>query len=291
MKLVDASGMTIRYEPEGVVLRHLDHLRVRNLRPNTVYNRTRVLARLSAWADGPILYLDEPDLRRWQAQRSAEISAPALRGELSHAREFYRWAVTDGYRTTDPTARLILPRVPRRLPRPIPDARLADALANADDATRAILGLAAFAGLRACEIARLDWSEVDLHHAEPRICIVEGKGGHGRMVPLAPALACILTALPHRRGPVIRRLDGRPGSCQPHRISGRANTYLHGLDITESLHQLRHRFATATYAACRDLRAVQELLGHASPVTTSIYAAVAAGVAVAAVTAAGDLAA
>jgi integrase/recombinase XerC len=275
--------------PEGVVIRHLDHMRVRNLRPSSVYNRQRVLARLARWADGPILYLSEDDLVRWQAARARQISAAALRMEQSNIGEFYRWCVRDRYRADDPALRLDMPRVARRLPRPIPDRALADALAAAEPYTAAILGLAGFAGLRACEIARLDWSEVGIGDKSPHIRVVNGKGGHGRIVPLSSTLAELLSVLPKRRGPVIRRRDDEPGSCQPHNISARANTYLHSLGIPETLHQGRHRFASATYQACRDIRAVQDLLGHASPTSTSIYAAVASGVAVQAVTLAGAL--
>lgn len=275
--------------PEGVVSRYLEHLKVRNLRPATIYNRRCALARLRRWAHGPILYLEERQLRDWQAQRAAEIQPEPLRTEMSHVRQFYRWACRERYRDDDPTMRLELPRVARRLPRPIKDQALAAAMAAADLAMSAILALAAFAGLRACEIAQLDWSEVGLDERSPHVRIVDGKGGHGRIVPISTALSAALAALPARRGPVIPRLDGLAGQNKPHRISGRANDYLHSLGIVETLHQLRHRFASSTYQACRDIRAVQELLGHASPTTTAIYAAVASGVARAAVEAAGHM--
>lgn len=275
---------------EGIVGRYIEHLRVRNLRPWTLYSRRRALARLAAWAQSPVLYLTEGDLRRWQAQRSREIQPECVRTDMSHHRQFFRWCVRDGFLTVDPTARLDLPRVARRVPRPIADDRLAEAMAGAPDNIRVCLALASFAGLRACEIAGLDWSEIGLGD-NPVIQVTEGKGGHMRTVPLSAALRSELLSLPDRRGPVIRRIDGRPGPCRSGRISGMVNTYLRSMGLTETLHQCRHRFATTTYRACQDLRAVMLLMGHQSPATTSQYAAAASTVAVSAVEAAGSLAA
>lgn len=276
---------------EGIVGRYLDHLRVRNLRYWTIYNRQCALARLSRWAGGPVLYLTAAELARWQTQRAGEVQPEPLRTELSHARQFYRWCVREGYLATDPTARLDMPRVVRHLPRPIRDSVLAAAMAAADPPMLAILALAAFAGLRACEIAGLDWSEVGGDPRNPNIRVVDGKGGHSRLVPLSGPLAAVLDALPSRRGPVVTRLDGNAGPNQAHTISHRANDYLHAMDIPDTLHTLRHRFATTAYQACKDIRAVQELLGHASPRTTAVYAAASSDVARSAVDAAGGLAA
>ena len=278
----------VRFEP--AVQRHLEHLRIRNLRNWTIYNRERALARLSAWNDsGPILKLTEDDLRRWQMERSAQLQPEPRRTELSHARQFYQWAHGERLIKADPSVRIPLPKVARGLPRPIRDSDLLTAIEAADPLTKAILGLGAFAGLRAHEIAGLNWAEVGLGDRSPHIRVLDGKGGHGRLVPLSATLTGILEALPYRRGPVIRRLDGRPGPNRAHRVSQRANDYLHELGITDSLHQCRHRFASTAYQSCRDIRAVQELLGHASPTTTSRYAAVASGVAIDAVEAAGTI--
>lgn len=274
---------------EGVVSRHLEHLTVRNLRRWTIYNRQRTLARLTRWAGGPILYLTEQQLKDWQNTRAKEIQSEPLRTETSHVRQFFRWAVLEDYRADDPTLRLPMPRVHRHLPRPISDEQLHEAMEAGDPPMRAILGLAAFAGLRACEISQLDWSEVGLFDSAPHIRIEEGKGGSGRLVPLSTALIAVLKGLPDRRGPVVPRLDGQPGTTAAHRISMRANDHLHEMGITATLHQCRHRFATVTYQACQDIRAVQDLLGHASPTTTAIYAATASAVAVGAVEAAGAL--
>lgn len=276
---------------EGVVIKYLDHLRMRGLRPWTVYNRRRALARLRCWAGEPILYLDEAHLLDWQRQRSCELQPEPLRTDMSHHRQFYRWAVREGFRNDDPTVRIDLPRVSRHVPRPISDRALANALAAADVDMAAILSLAAFEGFRACEIAGLDWSEVGTRHdSNPVLRIAEGKGGHARIVPLSGPMTAALEQLPHRRGPVIRRLDGKAGRNASHRISQRANDYLHTMGITDTLHQCRHRFGTTMYRACRDIRAVQEAMGHASPVTTAIYTLAASDVTVAAVEAAGLLA-
>lgn len=276
---------------EGAVLLHVQHLRRRNCRDQTIYNRRCALGRLSRWAEGPILYLSEEQLERWQDARVEQITPAARRSELSHAREFYRWAVRERLLRDDPTMRLEMPRAPRGVPRPMAEADVARAIAGADPRMAALLGLAAFAGLRACEIARLDFSEVDFGSQTPMIRVVDGKGGHGRLVPMAPALVAMLRDLSHSRGPVVRRLDGRPGHSLPHNISARANEYLHAQGITATLHQLRHRFGTATYRACQDIRAVQELMGHASPTTTAGYASASPTVSLAAVIAASHLAA
>lgn len=258
--------------------------------PNTIYSRHRTLVRLRSWAGGEILYLTEQQLMAWQADRSKVIKPQSLRGEQSHVREFYRWCVRERFRDDDPTVRLDMPRVARGMPRPMADDIYATALDAAPPDVRIILALAGFAGLRAIEIARLDWSEISLGQRNPVIRIVEGKGGHGRVVPVSSALRSILLEVADRRGPVITYRSGWRGHVTAHRVSSMTNDYLHGGGIDETLHQLRHRFATSAYRACRDIRVVQQLLGHASPVTTAVYAAAAGVEGLRAVEAAGELA-
>lgn len=261
------------------VLAHLKWLRLRNVRETTVYNRTCALGRLRRWADrahgGPVLLLElgYDELIAWQEERSGQLTPSARRGELSHAREFYRWAAREGLRADDPTIRIPMPRAPRRLPRPMSEADFERALDKADPRTAAVLALAGYAGLRSMEIGMLDWSEIDLSGDPPKVRIVDGKGGLGRVVPIGTTLAEVLKRLPSHRGPVIPRGDGNRGYNPAWGISHLGNRYLHDIGIPETLHQLRHRFATAAYRADNDLRAVQDLLGHASPTTTSMYAA------------------
>lgn len=272
---------------DGLVAKHLDWMRVRNLSPLTITARRCILTRLGACLDGRgLLYATTGDLSHWQATRSRTLAPATHRTELSHVRAFYAWVVAEHYRTDSPAAHLPIPRAPRRLPRPIPDTKLAAALADCDEQMRLVLSLAAFAGLRAMEIAGLDWAEVDLDTAV--LHVTSGKGGRSRRVPLAPALVALMGGQ-QQSGPVIRRLDGGRGHCSPNAVTKRANAHLHACGASETLHQLRHRFATATYAACRDIRAVQEMLGHSSPTTTAVYAQASETVSVAAVLAASQL--
>jgi len=84
--MTTASPADVSVLTEGVVSRHLDHLRVRNLRPWTIYNRRCALARLARWAGSPILYLGPEQIQAWNEQRSSEIQPEPRRTELTHAR-------------------------------------------------------------------------------------------------------------------------------------------------------------------------------------------------------------
>lgn len=253
---------------EKVISRYLARMRDRNLRDRTITWHSDVLSRLRRWHGGPVLYLDHETLARWQEDRSRAIKPQSLRGEMTVLRSFYGWCVREELLDVDPTARLDMPKVGRRLPRPISDAKYLLALEHADPSMRAVLGLAGWAGFRACEIAALSWAEVDLVDGVLRVI---GKGDKEGAVPLVDELAEVLVALPHRRGPVVRRRDGRDEHNLPHTISHHANNYLHALDIPETLHQLRHRFGTNVLKATGNLRVAQEALRHESPVSTAIY--------------------
>lgn len=258
---------------DGVVTRHLEHCALRNLSTLTIRGRRCALERLARHLNAPVLYASAEQLRSWQTVRAKQICPATMRTELSTIREFYRWAVLEGFIQSDPTARLIMPKAPQRYPRPMHDERLAHAMHHADEQMRVILGLAAYAGLRACEIAGLDWADVELDGNEPTLIVSRGKGGKARVVPLSTTLAALLSALPYRHGPVILRADGNPGNTTAMAVTKRASRFLKEHGIPERLHAGRHRFATAAYRGTLDIRAVQSLLGHSSPTTTALYAA------------------
>lgn len=254
---------------------HLDWCALRNLRESTIYQRRRALTRLHRTTGGPLDLLDEPTLADWH-RTLTRITPEARHLEIVHVAQFFRWLVLEGHRDHDPTARLPRPKIRRRLPRPIPDADLAIALAAAPDRVRPWLFLAAFSGLRAAEIAGLRREDVLERADPPVIVVVDGKGGKQRVVPLHPQVADALHALTGKRGPFWH--NQRTGAALPsHRVSQEANRFLHSVGVESTLHQLRHWFGTEVYRATRDLRLTQELMGHASPVTTAGYAAFSPG--------------
>lgn len=187
---------------------------------------------------------------------------------LSHLGSFYRWAIDHGHATSDPTAQVPRPRLRRNLPRPISTGDLRLALELADPTMRAWLTLAAFAGFRCVEISRLEVDDVLL---DDELLCVRGKGDRERLVPMHREVARSLHAarLP-RRGRVFRRPRG--GGYPAAQVSREISLYLDGVGVAATAHQLRHWFGTHVYRTSRDLRVTQELLGHASPTTTAIYA-------------------
>lgn len=262
------------------VARHLTHLRQhRNLRASTVDQRRRALIRLrrylghrllDATTDELLGFLDRP------------LTPEGRAAELCHLAGFYRWAVQDGLLEVDPTVRIPRPKLPRRRPRPMPDVDVARALAGAPDRVRPWLYLAAYAGLRACEISGLRTSDL-CWDAQPAVLLIQAqKGGDQASVPMGKALIEALRdcGLP-TSGWLFPRRDGRPGPTPPHLVSRHSNDYLHSIGIAHTLHTLRHWFGTNVYRANgRDLRQTQELLRHRTPATTALYTFVDPGEAV-----------
>jgi integrase/recombinase XerC len=254
-----------------LVARYADSLRAQRHSEETIRTARSVLLGLGDRATRRLEDLERVDVLTWLEQRSREIGERTQRKDLTYVRGFYRWAVIEGHAQRDPTIGVPAPRVPALLPRPIAEDRLGKALDDADVRLAAVLALAAFAGLRACEIAGLVWGDVRLDGPEPDLRVV-GKGSKERVVPVSDALAERLRALPNagRRGPVIARADGRPGHNTPNRVSSVANQFLHEAGIPDTLHSLRHRFGTRM-ADDGDLHQAQEALGHANIQTTIGY--------------------
>jgi integrase/recombinase XerC len=136
---------------------------------------------------------------------------------------------------------------------------------------RAMLLLAAFAGLRCQEIAGLERD--DVIEAKDLLRVRHGKGQKERVLPLHPDVMAALRALPMpQTGPLFLRPSG--AAHTPVTVSEAMRDYLRricGIDATA--HQLRHWFATEVYASSKDIRVTQELLGHSNPATTARYVA------------------
>lgn len=181
-------------------------------------------------------------------------------------RVFYQWAVEAGHITQSPAAHLpkVRPSVPR--PYPIPDAPYAVALMAATDRERAMLRLGAEVGLRRGEVAVAHSRDIIPDLAGWSI-VVHGKGGRERIIPLPDSLAATLRSFP--AGYLFPGNDG--GHLSPRWVGTLISRLL---PDGYTMHKTRHRFATRAYEVERDIRVVQQLLGHASPATTAVYVGV-----------------
>lgn len=167
-------------------------------------------------------------------------------------------------RPNNPAQRLPRVQIARGLPRPCPDTAIRAALNDVTDERIVVaIRLGAEAGLRRMEIAGLRRDAVEGCAGNYRLRI-RGKGGHERIVPISDDLAAPLLDIetvhifPGMDGPISARHLGKLIAA--------------ALPNNWTAHTLRHRYATAAYAASRgDLRVVQELLGHQSPATTARY--------------------
>lgn len=257
-------------DADGVIALHCAHLQYLNRRPTSVRQRILSLHRLERFARRPILELDGEMLQRFVGQRGLGVEARAA--AVSHLRGFYKWALDEGLIAVDPSIRLRRPKREHRIPRPMPDGEASRALHAAPDPIRQWLFLAAYAGLRACEIAQLRASDFLVQQAPPILLIRESKGGDPSVVPIAQRLHPIAVELAMGEGWCFPKGRGGDGHVTASQLQKRANTFLHELGVTETLHQLRHWFGTNAFRATgRDLRATQELMRHRSPVSTAGY--------------------
>lgn len=190
------------------------------------------------------------------------------RGHRTTLRNFYGWAQLAGHVEESPA--LALPKVKAALPRPrpCPDHVYVGALAAATVRERLMVRLGAEAGLRRAEVAVVHPRRDLVEDLTGWSLIVHGKGGKERLIPLTDLMAAELLGLPDGYA-----FPGRiEGHLSPRRVGELVSELLPG---PWTMHTLRHRFATRTHEVERDLVQVQELLGHASIVTTRAYVAVA----------------
>ena len=259
-----------------------EHLTVRPAHTRAAYLRDlRVLQTLVG--DAPVERLSGPELRRCLATlHSRGLSGRSLARMLSAWRAFYRFALDrDSALKDDPCAGVKAPKSARRLPSTLsPDEAVrlvsiddGEALAVRD---RALFELAYSSGLRVSELAGLDISALDLKTGQARVL---GKGSKERVVPVgAPAREALARWLERRAEIAQRDADAVFLSRSGRRLTSRAIeqrlaawAVKQGLSQHVHPHMLRHSFASHLLQSSGDLRAVQELLGHASIASTQVY--------------------
>ena len=270
--------------PNSAFERYLGHLRgERRLAANTIEAYRRDGALLAGLAGGrPLEALGAADVRRFVATLHGRGQSPrTLARVLSCWRGFYDWLARAHGTRVNPCAGVKPPRAARKLPEVLsPDEAVR--LVSLEDRSdlglrdRALFELAYSCGLRVSELTGLDVDAVDAATGEAR---VTGKGSKTRIVPVGtPALAAIAAWLPVRTrlakpgesalfvGAAGRRLAPREVQRRIKRWAAAA-----GLAVDVHPHMLRHSFASHVLQSSGDLRAVQEMLGHASIASTQVY--------------------
>lgn len=277
----------------------LEHIRdERGLSPNTVAAYRKDLERFLAFLAG---YLERPPesirpeevdpvaIRAYLAQLTREGIAKSSQGRmLSAIRSCFRFGVLRSRVAANPASSIRTPKVPKRLPRHLRPGETEDLIDAAGDAgplperDRALVELLYATGLRVGELVSLDWRDLDL---SARVLRVMGKGGKERMIPFGRPAASALrdwlavwervraeaTSPDELEEPVLLNTRGT-------RLSARSVRRILDRCVREASvaagvhpHTLRHSFATHLLEAGADLRAIQELLGHASLSTTQKY--------------------
>ncbi|SCX37931.1 Phage integrase family protein [Klenkia marina] len=245
---------------------------LRGLSKNTLRVRRGFLIGLALYLGKPLVEATERDLLYWERDKVSGRAPESRNAYVSHARAFYVWAVKTKLLDDDPSQCLTRPKLTRGLPRPISDEDFRLAVGAASPKMRAWLLLGGFCGLRCQEIAGLNWSDLHTAGHEPTLLVRDGKGGKERVVPVPqPVIDALVAHGRQRSGPMFYGLDAR--QIEARSVSSGLNAFFKRVGIDATAHQLRHRYATTAYRLTKDIRLVQELLGHSSPNTTAVYAA------------------
>lgn len=264
----------------------------------TAYRRDLTeLAQLAAAAQvADLRALTQAEVRRFAARLHGRGLAPASLARLLSAwRSFYRWLGQRQEVTVNPVVGVRAPRRARRLPKALPVDQAVRLVSQAPEdgalalRDKAMVELLYSSGLRLAELVSLDWrafgaeggqaasvSWIDLPQRE---VVVTGKGGKQRQVPLGAAAAQALQAWLAVRGTLARLepralfVSARGTRLAPRSVQQRLEQLARrlGLGVHVHPHVLRHSMASHVLQSSGDLRAVQELLGHANISTTQIY--------------------
>jgi integrase/recombinase XerD len=265
----------------------------RDASPHTLSAYGRDLADAEAGIAGGLMRGDETAVEAWYGSLGQLGLSPATQARRRSAvRQFYRFALGEGWRADDPSRRLDAPKQGRGLPKTLSGdeiERLLTAAASRDGAAGlrlvALVELAYASGLRVSELLGL---KVEAVRRDPAFLIVRGKGGKERLAPLnASAREAVKTWLIARDAARPEKAPDSPwlfpsASVKGHLTPRRFAQLLDqaaidaGIDPARvSPHVLRHAFATHLLEGGADLRVVQTLLGHADIATTQIYTHVA----------------
>jgi integrase/recombinase XerD len=219
-------------------------------------------------------------VEKWLASRRDQVSEATLRGDISRLRTFSAWCRTERFTTVDFMLTIHAPKVPRSVARTMPRQDITRLLRACETSRERLLVLLMIQlGVRCIEVSRLRRCDIDM---DGRLVLVRGKGNHERELWVTDELRTELTRYFAGRpcaasDYVIRSLRDDRAQVSPSRISRVMSLLMYRAGVKDSprdgrsAHALRHSCANHMMEEGADLRAVQEVLGHASLVTTQIY--------------------
>lgn len=271
-------------ESAGRFLAYLEEERGLSPRTQAAYRRDleRFAAELAARDITDPNRVGEHEIRRFIARLHRQgLGGRSIQRLLSAVRSYYRWLLREGLADHDPAAPVRAPKVRRKLPGTLDTdavARLLDIRDGSPLAVRdkAIMELFYSSGLRLAELAALRWDQIDISSG---LVKVRGKGNKMRMVPLGSYAAAALVEWRKARGrfagfeePAVF-VSSHGGPLSPRAIQSRIGHWARRQGLPQKVypHLLRHSFASHLLESSGDLRAVQELLGHADISTTQVY--------------------
>lgn len=237
-----------------------DYMRQEGSPKNTIISRQSTIRSLPN-----ALCATREEVEAWWAGLSG--LAPATKSTmLSNLRAFYKWCSIWEHREDDPTRRIATPKVPNNLPRPISKPDLAKLMAEAPPDLKRAAILGAWAGLRVSECAALRWDQVNFEMNT--IDIVGTKGGKSRRIKVAGVL--IDSLLPISGVYVVTGTDKEVSAKSLQQRVNRLLRRVCGEGMT--FHRLRHRYGSLAYQETGDIVAVGKMMGHASIISTAVYA-------------------
>jgi len=266
----------------------LSHLvNEKRMSDHTVTAYQRDLKRCEAWMETQQIRqwetVKSQHIRQWMAELNRSgMSSRSIQRALSSLRSLFRYLIREGKVSQNPAQSVQSPKIAKRLPSTLDVDQVSGLLDPINQDTfigcrdRALMELLYSSGLRLAELAQLDCRDVDM---ADRLIYVTGKGNKERVVPIGgQAIDALATWQVHRQqysnvDQTALFISKRGGRLGQRAIQKRLQYWgeKHGISEHVHPHRLRHAFASHMLESSGDLRAVQELLGHADIATTQIY--------------------
>jgi integrase/recombinase XerC len=272
--------------PVEPFLAHLTH--ERRMAAMTITSYRADLTRIGAWLTevggdpDAIVRLDQHQIRRYVAWRHRHgASGRTLQRELASLRSLYRWLLREGRVPNNPAVGIRAPKTPRKLPATLDADQLCSLLDRPVDDLLAIRDTAMIelfysSGLRLAELVGVNSGDIDMADGTLR---VTGKGAKTRLIPVGTQARAAVQHWERVRANLAAAdepalfVSSRGGRIHPRTVRTRVAQWAREQGATRNVHPhlLRHSFASHLLESSGDLRAVQELLGHADIGTTQVY--------------------